>query len=388
MRRWVIIIGAVLLLMVGFVVLRGSKPVIELAPEPLVTFHAFDDQLADLREALPPKINDILDLSVALQPRITNSLLTSWIVVLLLVGLAFAVSRRISLIPSGLQNLVEAFFEGFLRLMEGIAGERNARRFFPVVTTIFIYVLASNWLGIFPVFGPIGLFEEPHGNEAVVAKQVGGVALIVPDGFIFSPPKSLEIDVPADADHHAREEAFAHAAEEAHLGENETFGVLVPFFRSVNTDINAPLALAIASFVAVEYWGITSLGFGTYMSKFFNFAKLRRGNIMEGAIDAGVGFLELISEFIRLVSFTFRLFGNTTAGEVLLLILVFLASFFLQIGAFALEIFFGAIQAFIFAMLTLVFGVMAVSHHGPEGEHHEEQAHGGHVAAASADAGH
>jgi F-type H+-transporting ATPase subunit a len=101
---------------------------------------------------------------------------------------------------------------------------------------------------------------------------------------------------------------------------------------------------------------------------------------LNGIIDVFVGLLELISEFARLISFTFRLFGNIFAGEVLLFMMSFLMPFVLVDVFYALEIFVGLIQAFVFAMLTLVFGVMAVSGHG------EHEAHAGHGAHAEAGA--
>src|SRR3972149_4681785 len=360
MRKWALVIAVTIFIGVGFVVLRGPKPAIELAPEPLVTFHQVEDTLTKVPEALPEKINRIVDLSVALRPQITNSMITSWIVVIFLGLLVFLATRRMSLVPSGLQNLVEAFIEGFLRLVENIAGEKDGRRFFPVVTTIFLYVLVSNWFGILPFFGNVGLFREPEKNEAVVARDTG-VALIIPRGFAFAPPEEIEVALPKDASHDEGVAAFERAAHEKGLKENEKFGVLVPFFRSVNTDVNTPAALAIISFLFVEYWGISSLGFRPYIGKFLNTRNLRRGKIGIGFIDLGVGVLEALSGFIRLLSFTFRLFGNTLAGEVLLIIFVFLVPFLLQIGAYSLEIFFGAIQAFIFDTLTLVFGMMAVA---------------------------
>ena len=116
-------------------------------------------------------------------------------------------------------------------------------------------------------------------------------------------------------------------------------GLLAPLFRSVNTDVNTPLAIAIFSFVFVEYWGFSTLGAG-YLKKFFNFGRLLRGNPM-GLIDVFVGLLELISEFARLVSFTFRLFGNIFAGEVLLLMMAFLVPFLLVDIFYGLELFVG-----------------------------------------------
>lgn len=152
-------------------------------------------------------------------------------------------------------------------------------------------------------------------------------------------------------------------------------------FRGVNTDINFPLALAIISFVMVEFWGIKSVGFGHYMTKFFNFAPLINafktlfsGKIKEGAsalfdgfIRVFIGLIELLSEFVRILSFTFRLFGNMTGGEILLLMMVFLMPFLLVVPFYGLELLVGFIQALIFAGLTLVFATIAVTPHAEEG---------------------
>ena len=152
-------------------------------------------------------------------------------------------------------------------------------------------------------------------------------------------------------------------------------GLLAPFFRSVNTDVNTPLAMAPFSFVFIEYWGLSTLGFG-YIRKFFNFGRLVRGNPM-GLIDAFVGLLELISELARIVSFTFRLFGNMFAGEVLLLMMGFLVPLVVVNVFYGLELFVGLVQAFVFAMLTLVFAQTAVVRHG-NGEHEREAAGAAH----------
>ena len=150
---------------------------------------------------------------------------------------------------------------------------------------------------------------------------------------------------------------------------------MAPYFRSMNTDLMTPLSLAIASAIFVEYWGISTLGLRGYGSKFINTKKLRQGNLLMGGIDVFVGALEFIAETARLISFSFRLFGNMLAGEILLLVMTFMLPFaFVIVGIFyGLEIFVGAIQAFVFGMLTLVFGVLAVSGHGDE--HAEGEAH-------------
>ncbi|MEZ4552870.1 MAG: F0F1 ATP synthase subunit A [Dehalococcoidia bacterium] len=164
--------------------------------------------------------------------------------------------------------------------------------------------------------------------------------------------------------------AAAQSAEEEAAEEGRFSGLLAPWFRSVNTDVNAPLAVAIFSFIFVEFWGLSALGIG-YLGKFFAFGRLLRGNPM-GIIDVFVGLLELVSELSRMVSFTFRLFGNVFAGEVLLLMMTFLVPFVLVNVFYGLELFVGLIQAFVFAMLTLVFAQTAVAGHGDhEGDHGE-----------------
>ena len=106
-----------------------------------------------------------------------------------------------------------------------------------------------------------------------------------------------------------------------------------------------------------------------------------------GAIDFFVGILELIAEFARLISFSFRLFGNMLAGEILLLVMTFLLPFMFFIVSvfYGLEIFVGAIQAFVFGMLMLVFGMLAVTGHGDHGEEHASgEAHSGTIPRAIA----
>jgi len=154
-------------------------------------------------------------------------------------------------------------------------------------------------------------------------------------------------------------------------------------FRAANTDINLPLSIALISFIFVEYWGLRALGFFRYLNSFFNIGQLRDGfislfkgkirpaitGIMFGFINLFVGGLEVLSHFIRIISFTFRLFGNMTAGEILLLVVSFLIPFIASIPFYGLELLVGFLQAMIFAGLTLVFGVIAMAPHDEEPEH-------------------
>jgi len=249
---------------------------------------------------------------------ITNSMLAAWLTIAVLAGLAFAATRRMKIIPGRLQNIMESIVEMLLNFVEGVAGKENGRRFFPVIATIFLFVIMNAWLSLLPGFGSI-IVKTPEG--------------------------------------------------EAHL------------LRGANTDINVPLALALISFIMVEYWGITSRGFFRYMSKFINVGRLFRGtaqvfkgklktafsDLFSGAIEVFVGILEAMSELVRLVSFTFRLFGNMTAGEILLLVAIFLIPWVMPIPFYGLEMLVGFVQALIFGGLTLVFATIAVS--APHEEH-------------------
>lgn len=122
--------------------------------------------------------------------------------------------------------------------------------------------------------------------------------------------------------------------------------IFVPLLRGNTTDLNTTLALAIVAFASTQYYGVKELGVAGYMRKFFNFSN---------PISIITGLLELVSEFSRIISFAFRLFGNIFAGEVILAIIAFLIPVLASFPFLLLEIFVGFIQAFVFAMLTAVF---------------------------------
>jgi F-type H+-transporting ATPase subunit a len=143
--------------------------------------------------------------------------------------------------------------------------------------------------------------------------------------------------------------------------------------RAANTDLNTTLALALVSVVLTQYFSIRALGLGGYGGRFIQTKRLGQLNPM-GAIDFFVGILETVAEFAKIISFTFRLFGNIFAGQVLLFVMAFLIPFvFFGVLIFwGLEIFVGAIQALVFMMLTFVFMSIAMTHHGDEAEHEGE----------------
>ena len=154
---------------------------------------------------------------------------------------------------------------------------------------------------------------------------------------------------------------------------------LIPYVRVASTDLNFTLALALSSVVMTQVVGISALGPG-YFKKFFafssigkSFKQVRLGNpldFIKGLIDVIVGFLEIIAEIAKIISFSFRLFGNIFAGSVMLFVLGTMVPVFIQFGLLGLEMFVGAIQAFVFGMLTMVFMSQATVSHGDHGEEH------------------
>ncbi|MGZ3538790.1 MAG: F0F1 ATP synthase subunit A [Thermodesulfobacteriota bacterium] len=246
---------------------------------------------------------------------VTNTLIASWFTIIVLVVLSFILTRKMQLIPGKRQAMAEAIVEGLLNFVESVAGKKQSRMLFPGVATIFLYVISNAYLALFPFFGSIGIFEHD--------------------------------------------------------------GKFAPLFRAANTDVNVPLSIAIMSFIFVETWGMRALGVLHYVSEFVNVRQMGQGfkelfagqvktavmNIVFGFINLFVGVLEIFSHLTRMLSFTFRLFGNMTAGEILILVSSFLIPLVFTIPFYGLELLIGLIQALIFSGLTLVFGTIAVSPH-------------------------
>lgn len=227
---------------------------------------------------------------------ITNTLINGFAVSGILILIVVLLSKKISYIPTPLQNIFEMLVESLLDAMEGIFGSRaRAEQYLPLIATIFIFVLLSNWFGIVPGVGSIGIKEIKEGTP--------------------------------------------------------TF---IPLFRSAASDLNFTLALAIVAVLFVNISGVAAKGFFKHISKFFS---------LRNPLDFFVGILEFISEIAKMVSFSFRLFGNVFAGEVLLIIIGLLAPYIVPVPFLMLEIFVGFIQALVFSMLTMVFVSIAVSHH-------------------------
>lgn len=247
---------------------------------------------------------------------ITNSMLNAWIATAFFVLVAIVASRRTSLAPKGVHNFIEAVIAGLLDQVEKVTENRaKAKVFFPLVATIFLFVLVSNWMGLIPGTGSIGVYE-------VVS------------------------------------------------GETE----LIPLLRPSTSDLNLTLAIALLSVVITHVAGVRALGFASHISKFFNVRgivrALRKGPmaVAVACIEFFVGLLEIIGEFAKTLSLSLRLFGNVFAGEILIGVMMSLIAFVLPIPFIFLEILVGIIQATVFAMLVLVYLTVATSAHGHEEE--------------------
>ena len=223
---------------------------------------------------------------------ISNSMIMTWIAGVILVVSSFFATRRLSLVPRGIQNFFETIIEFLFNTIDEVLGDREqTKKYFPLLATIFIFILTNNWLGLLPGVGTVSIHE----------------------------------------------------------GEK-----LVPLLRSGNADLNMTLALAIIAVLAVQIFGIAAIGFAKNTRKYITF---------KNPIATFVGFLELISEVSRMISFAFRLFGNIFAGEVLLTVIAMIIPYVVPLPFMGLELFVGAIQALVFTMLTLVFIKTAITPH-------------------------
>lgn len=267
---------------------------------------------------------------------VTNSLIFSWIAMLLflLVCVYYAKSIK-NREKSGLFYVLNLFFTYIYNLIESVLHDK-VTFFYPLLGAYFFYILFNNWLGIMPTVGSVLVKPYVVHNEQVPS---------------------------------ASEESKESIQQNAHEGEIKINDTLkdkdeshkvnkIPLFRSNNADLNATVALALITVFFVQFYGFKYNGLG-YLKKFFNFSS---------PIMAFVGILELISEFARILSFAFRLFGNVLAGEILITIVSAIIppmTSFILMPFFTLEIMAGAIQALVFTMISTVLIGMATqkAHH-------------------------
>src|SRR4030067_3812944 len=224
---------------------------------------------------------------------ITNTLLDTLLIDVLLFALIIFISRGVKYIPGTLQNIVEIAVETYYNLIESITPKR-VKEIFPIAMTFFLFILLINWSGLLPGVGTIGIFET-HGNEKT----------------------------------------------------------LVPLIRAASSDLNLTLALGIISVFATHVMSIKFTGIKDYLSRYFSL----------NPINLFVGLLEIVLEFAKIVSFSFRLFGNIFAGEVVIFTVAGMFAFFFPLPFMVLEIIVGAVQALVFSMLTMAFMVIFTTPH-------------------------
>jgi len=221
---------------------------------------------------------------------ISNALLMSWLAILVLAAFSYFASKKLKVVPGRLQSIAELTVELMMNFMTTVTGDKErTRRFFPLTATLFLFILVSNWMGILPGVGSMGILEHEE---------------------------------------------------------------FIPFFRSTNSDINMTLALAVISVFATQMFGIAGVGFLNHLSRYLS---------LKSPISFFIGILESIAEIAKILSFSFRLFGNIFAGEVLLMVIFFLVPLIIPLPFMFLEIFVGFVQALVFSMLTLVFLTIATA---------------------------
>jgi len=255
---------------------------------------------------------------------VTNALLTSSTAVIIIVLFVFVLRRLLTEIPKGIQNIFEVIMEGALSLCDQVTNSRKiSTRVFPLAFSVFLFILVNNWLGLLPI-GGLGIIENGEHGPA-----------------------------------------------------------FIPFLRSGTADINTTIALALMAVISANIFGIFSIGIWKTFNKYVNvkalggiFTKLRKEPtvLVVAPVTFFVGILELIGEFAKIASLSFRLFGNVFAGEVLLLAMSAILPYFLPIPFIFLEIFVGLIQSLIFSILVLVYFTIAATDHDSHEEHGEAHA--------------
>lgn len=219
---------------------------------------------------------------------VSNTLMTSWLVMAILLTIGILAGRNVKMVPTGLQNFFEMILEAIYNTTEDLAHSKT-KVFFPFLATFFLYIFFGNILGLFPGFGTITKTVLEDGHE-----------------------------------------------------------VAAPLFRSINSDLNMTLGLALISAVVTHIFALRYLGLGDYLKRWFSL----------NPVFLFVGILELVGEFTKVVSLSFRLFGNIFAGEVVLTTVAKIApftAFIVPLPFYFLEIIVAFVQAAVFMMLTLVF---------------------------------
>lgn len=311
-KRW-IVLGFIILSVIGVQIAKPVQPHIQVAPEAITKEPLFT----------LPVIGDFY---------LTNTMVAMLLMDVVIILVALLVRNGIkknNIAPKGIAGAFEMIVDMLYKMAETTAG-KYAKTIFPWFATILILVLFANLIKLLPGFETIGILEESDKGYAL--QSLGG------NWFNLVGEKG---------------------AEEGYT--------LTPFVRALSTDLNFTLALALISVGMTQVIGIRAQKFH-YFSKFLNFTTMFKKPFF-GFMDFIVGVLELISELSKILSFTFRLFGNMFAGMVLMALVGAMVPVFVPAMIMMFELFIGAIQAYVFGMLTLTFMAQATQGHGGEEEH-------------------
>lgn len=259
---------------------------------------------------------------------VTNSYINSTLTMIGFVVFALVVNSAVkkyqSKAPRGILNFFETILEILYGYFDAVTQDRKKTiQFLPLVGSLFLFILVSNWIGLLPGVGSIGRYLVHHGEV-----------------------------------------------------------LLIPLFRPATTDLNMTIAMSLTAVLVSNFVGIAVIGFFKYANKFIKLGDiwhaLKSGkptDILTAFIEFGVGILEIISEVAKLLSLSLRLFGNVFAGEVLLTVLAGILPVFLPLPFMALEIIVGVVQATVFSMLTLVYLTIATTPVHGHGEDHHKDGH-------------
>jgi len=277
--------------------------------------HGDTHATAEPHHGLPPAAVDLWE-----GIPITNSMVVTWAVALGLIIFARIATRKIQVVPSGLQNFWEWLVESLHDFLEGIIGPELVRKTFWFFATIFIFILFANWLGLIPGVGTIGWgVKTDHGM---------------------------------------------HIAQ--------------PLLRGANADLNMTLAMAVIFFICWTVWALQANGPGGFLLHIFGPKGETTGvlKVLMILVFIVVGLLEVVSILFRPVSLSSRLYGNIFAGENMLesmarLVPGWLGSIIIPIPFYFLEVLVGLVQALVFMLLTAVFTLLICTHEeGHEKAHH------------------
>ena len=294
--------------------------------------------------------------------QLTNTFVATLIADVVVLVLSFLAVRNMKEVPEGkLQNLFEWIYEIFEGMLTDIGGKEKAKAWVGVFLTLLFFLLIANWMELIPGIDSIGVIEPlevAYAEKGVTVgyqiKQIGPFITLTSEQVKLSDEERAAIKEEAEK---------AEAAGERYHPHEPKGYVLTPYVRAATTDLNLTIGLALMVVVWSHVIGFRRLG-GKYIRRFAL-------PVITGMkpIDFFVGILEFISEFAKIISLSFRLFGNIFAGQVLLFVMAFLVSFLLSLPFFGLELFVGFMQAFVFAILTFIYFEQATHSHAGD-EHH------------------